>query len=321
MRLTSKVRHVFSAFWDQEVPCKGGRLPDIEHSSVSDSATMSHRYGPYSTRSSAPQSLGFWFHASSMVHPCKPDQQNADVYFAGERKLCVCDGVGGVVAHGMVPSAMATAMANDIDEALDYRIANNAQKYDRNTQLCLKSSVRQNEAGGWLRNLTASCFSQTTALGSTVFAVCHLTGTKLDFCTLGDCQIFVFRQCGAEGAREIFRSEAPRDANQVPPQAYLDNPANLSYEHVERVFQSCKYGKIPDMQAGDTVLVASDGVTDNIGNSYLRALVSKAYTHHMNPEDLCEEVVADAISNAYRPNGKPDDTTCAVGYLFDPSGV
>lgn len=93
----------------------------------------------------------------------------------------------------------------------------------------------------------------------------------------------------------------------------------MSYQYVERVFADCRYGKVPDLKHGDTVLVMSDGVTDNIGSAYLRTLVSKAYTQHLAPKDLCEEIVADAISNASRPGGKPDDTTCVAGYIYDPS--
>lgn len=76
--------------------------------------------------------MKFWFEGISTVHQSKADQNNADAFFHADRKLCVCDGVGGVSQEGLIPSAMSIAMASDIDTALERRLAGNAQTYDRN---------------------------------------------------------------------------------------------------------------------------------------------------------------------------------------------
>ena len=64
---------------------------------------------------------------------------------------------------------------------------------------------------------------------------------------------------------------------------------------------------------GDTILILSDGVTDNICEGILHQQVSKAYTENCTPEHLARTIVSAALTAAYE--AKPDDTTCAVGYV------
>ena len=61
--------------------------------------------------------------------------------------------------------------------------------------------------------------------------------------------------------------------------------------------------------------MVSDGVSDNIGDAFVTALVSKAYSNSWPPQALADQIVADSIATAYSPGGKPDDTTVVVAYL------
>lgn len=124
---------------------------------------MANRYSPYPLTS--PSSLRLWLGAKSEVHPSKQDQENADAFHVSPRSLAVFDGVSGVREEGLVPAAMSTEMAVSVGNELEYRLQQNAQRYDRQTQLYLKSSVSVNRQGGWLRNLVAKCFATTNAQG------------------------------------------------------------------------------------------------------------------------------------------------------------
>ena len=97
---------------------------------------------------------------------------------------------------------------------------------------------------------------------------------------------------------------------------FLPDATSQSFAYVENVFRQSKFGTIKDLRVNDTIIMASDGVTDNIGNAFLASLVSKAYKEFMSPQDLADEIVAEALTAAHQPRGKPDDTTVVVAYLF-----
>ena len=99
---------------------------------------------------------------------------------------------------------MSVDLAHRMGIELARRLEVNAQRYDRDTQLYLKSSVRANQPGGWLRNIVAKCFADTDALGSVVLGVVHATGEKMDYCVLGDINILVYRVCENHVCREVF---------------------------------------------------------------------------------------------------------------------
>ena len=151
-----------------------------------------NRFKPYPN--AVPASMHVWFGSSSEVHPLKADQTNADAFFVGSRFMGVFDGVGGVANEGLQPNAMSVDLANRVSAEMEVRLGDNAQQYDRDTQFYLKSSVRPNVPGGWLRNLVARSFANTEVLGSTVLGVCHQTNDKLDYCVLGDIKLFLFRR-------------------------------------------------------------------------------------------------------------------------------
>ena len=94
-----------------------------------------------------PLCLNLWVATKTAVHPAKPDQENADACMATTRYLGVFDGVGGVRQRGMIPAAMSNGLAVSVGGELERRLSVNAQRFDRDTQLFLKSSVRANTAG------------------------------------------------------------------------------------------------------------------------------------------------------------------------------
>jgi serine/threonine protein phosphatase PrpC len=282
-------------------------------------AMYSARYQPYPQSKRA--SFGFWFGSKTEVHPNKPDQENADALMTSSRFMGVFDGVGGVREVGSIPGSMSNALTLETAEEVESRIAWNAQKYDRDNQLFLKSSVSPNVAGGWLRNLVARCFADTRAVGSTVLGAAHMTNDKMDFCILGDVQILVYRAGSCSGSYVLFKSDIVRMHHDlhpqgIPPQACSYDFSDKTITYIEKVFHHCQFGSLKKMQENDTVLIVSDGVTDNLGDAVLAGLVSKAYDNQMSPQDLADAIVAESLTAAYKTGGKPDDTTATVAYLY-----
>ena len=120
-----------------------------------------------------------WSGGYSATHPRK-DSVNADRFLHTDRALGVFDGVGGVARLGFEPSAMAEVLKTAIEQNLKSRLEVNAQRYDREVQLLLKSSVLPASAG-WLRNLCAAAFYHSGSCGSSCLGVCHVTGTHVHY--------------------------------------------------------------------------------------------------------------------------------------------
>ena len=108
-----------------------------------------HRSTPYNCYNkkmgsrATTQSSFLWHGCYSTVHPNKLDQTNADAYIANQRYLGVFDGVGSMP----VPSSMSVELALKVQGELGYRLDGNAQRFDRDTQLAIKSSVPCNVPG------------------------------------------------------------------------------------------------------------------------------------------------------------------------------
>ena len=128
-----------------------------------------HRYSPYSKYEVPSQKLQIWSGGFSQKHVLKTTP-NQDRYFFNDRAMGVVDGVGGVASAGLDPAAMALELNMRIPIEMDLRLSRNAQKYDRDTQLTLATSVGP-QNGGWLRNLCALSFLKTENLGSTTLGV------------------------------------------------------------------------------------------------------------------------------------------------------
>ena len=114
---------------------------------------MLHRYSPYGMKStrSPPTRLYLWSGYDTQCHPLKQNEgNNADVVLVAERFIEVLDGVSGVAEIGLEPAAMSNELAIKIKGELEKRFdrsRHDPQKYDRDQQRTLKSSVRANQPG------------------------------------------------------------------------------------------------------------------------------------------------------------------------------
>ena len=102
--------------------------------------------------------------------------------------------------------------------------------------------------------------------GSTTSVVCHVSDTSLHVTALGDCQVYVYRQNQTIGAREIYHSIAKRMPGDIPPQTFLAHRSDLTIQHVANAFAQSYWNVLRNLQPGDTIVVVSDGVIDNIGD-------------------------------------------------------
>ena len=114
--------------------------------------------------------------------------------------------------------------------------------------------------------------------------------------------------------KRAFCSEHFRQG--IPPQAFLSSLASLTYKYINRIFEHSVYGRFTGLERGDTILVCSDGVIDNIGDVCVASLVKSAYDNKQSPDELCKHIVREALSAAAK-GGKPDDTTCVAGYVWE----
>jgi len=118
-----------------------------------------HRYSPYSKNEVPSQKLQIWSGGFPQTHVLKPSP-NADRHFFNDRAIGVFDGVGGMAEIGLHPAAIALELNRRLPNEMDFRLVRNAQKYDRDTQLTLATSVGPQNSG-WLRNLCALSILKT----------------------------------------------------------------------------------------------------------------------------------------------------------------
>ena len=79
-----------------------------------------------------------------------------------------------------------------------------------------------------------------------------------------------------------------------------------------QAFRHADFNVVRDLHLHDTIIMCSDGVTDNIGDAYLGTLVAKAYSQNSSPEDLAQSIVAESLAAAYVMGGGASQTTRPV---------
>ena len=75
-------------------------------------------------------------------------------------------------------------------------------------------------------------------------------------------------------------------------------------------FEECDFGVVK-VEVGDIVLLASDGVSDNLYDTELKTIVANAWFQGMSPYETSVSIVAKAIE----AGRKPDDVSVVVAYV------
>ena len=81
------------------------------------------------------------------------------------------------------------------------------------------------------------------------------------------------------------------------------------------MFWDAEYGSVTNLQANDTIVLASQGVVQNLSDARLMALVGDAYEQFNDPQTLADQIISEAKSaNALSP-AAIEDITCIVSYV------
>ena len=81
------------------------------------------------------------------------------------------------------------------------------------------------------------------------------------------------------------------------------------------MFWDAEYGSVTNLQANDTIVLASQGVVQNLSDARLMALVGDAYEQFNDPQTLADQIISEAKSaNALSP-AATEDITCIVFYV------
>ena len=111
--------------------------------------------------------------------------------------------------------------------------------------------------------------------------------------------------------------QAPNTSTDYIPQAYVEEERHLNLQYVDQVFAPADFQSVSGLMKGDTVLIVSGGVTNNVGEATIAQTVSTSYQQGWTPDALAQFIVSAAIAAAY--NGQPDDFTCVIGVVCERS--
>jgi serine/threonine protein phosphatase PrpC len=303
---------------------------------------------PESAQPGVPARLKFWSSGHSRQHPDKSAWTNADAFFASDTLVGIADGVSAVELEGYDPSKLPVELLLKCQELHRLRKANPIRFCAEVTsRLSAYANLSLEEVkGSWPKYLMAEAFLMCETLGATTAllvaidmeqaeparAVCHSAN-------IGDSQYMLLR----------FETGAWTVVDKSPPQVHwfncpyqLTRMPDTSMTEVS-LFQQVSIASSGHLACfeGDVLIVATDGVFDNLFDEQIVAIVAEGCSPEgkpqVTPQDLAQRIVDGAIHNASVHDkevgktpfsqmaqsasgrtiygGKPDDTTAAVAFV------
>ena len=262
--------------------------------------------------------------AFKTLHPAKGNQVNADFTMASPHFTGVFDGVSGVTELGMKPEDLSYHLREHLRTNLNTRLsATSKVAFDHAVadHLDRPRSSRTTVAlpGEWLLNLVAYSLADCPSYGSTTMAVCSLLGSKMSWYNAGDVRIVVYRRnihtCRWQN---IFETKEQRQTVRTHSGTCVTCPYQLklytseaqtpSNAYVEA--QGGEFGCVPVM-IDDIVVIASDGVTDNVSSNHMKERVTTGFDNDETPYKIAHDLVVSAV----QANKKPDDTSAVVAFV------
>ncbi|KAI8554892.1 hypothetical protein RHMOL_Rhmol05G0132100 [Rhododendron molle] len=219
--------------------------------------------------------------ASLLPHPSKASTGGEDSYFvAGKNWLGVADGVGQWSLEGINPGIYAQELMDNCQE-----IVSN----------CNSMPVPKPE-----EVLNQSALGAKSPGSSTVL-VAYFDGRALHVANIGDSGFIVIRN----GA--VYEKSSPRSYElNFPYQiASGDDPSELVEVY-----------KI-DLDDGDVIVTATDGLFDNLYDGEIASIVSKSLQANLKPEEIAEVLAARAQEVGKSETGRSPfaDAVQAAGYV------
>lgn len=230
-----------------------------------------------------------------LPHPDKIDKGGEDSSFISKDKQSfgVADGVGGWIELGIDPSLYSKALMQFCKEKLEYdENASLSQVLDYAYEETIEEQIR----------------------GSTTACICKLNGSTLHTLNIGDSAILIIRN-----GEVIYRSEEQTHSFNYPYQLGLNCDKTDVAVSVDI-----------DVQPEDIVIVATDGIFDNLFDNDILQIVAKN-KHQSNLAEILtreaqsvslssnvitpfSERLADELDNIW-DGGKLDDITCIVTHI------
>ncbi|XP_057778317.1 probable protein phosphatase 2C 55 [Salvia miltiorrhiza] len=229
-------------------------------------------------------------------NPAKPDGEDAHFFCRKAQVIGVADGVGGWAKKGIDAGEYARElMRNAADVVKDSRPADVDPK-----------------------SVLVDAFAKTEAPGSSTACIISLAGNRLRAANVGDSGFAVIR-----GGRTVYRSPVQHYKFNAP---YQLGPTSGSPKKAEEI--------AVEMESGDIVVAATDGLFDNVFPKEVEAVVGRFPDAMMPPgrvaRDLAEAArvkslhiydatpfeLASYQAGFVRLGGKKDDITVVVAYVY-----
>uniref|UniRef100_A0A0E0K9Y2 Protein phosphatase n=1 Tax=Oryza punctata TaxID=4537 RepID=A0A0E0K9Y2_ORYPU len=219
--------------------------------------------------------------AAMLPHPSKVLTGGEDAYFiACDGWFGVADGVGQWSFEGI-----------------------NAGLYARELMDGCKKVVMESQGAPGMRpeEVLAKAADEARSPGSSTVLVAHFDGQVLHACNIGDSGFLVIRN------GEIYQKSKPMTYGFNFP---------LQIEKGDDPFKLVQKYTI-DLQEGDAVVTATDGLFDNVYEEEIAAVISKSLEASLKPSEIAEFLVARAkeVGRSATCRSPFSDAALAVGYL------
>lgn len=235
--------------------------------------------------------LSLTAHAGTHVGRVRPG--NEDAYHCADGLFVVADGLGGHAA-GEVASAMAVEELARVDPA--------AFASDQELQQALADAVR---AGNEKVHAAAQADAARSGMGTTVTAAA-VTDRRLVLAHVGDSRAYLQRNGSLQQlTTDHTAAQEAVDAGYLTPEQASSRP--------ERHMLARAVGLEPrvdvdapkpvDLQAGDRVLLCSDGLIEPLTDQAIATILDE----HPDPAEACDALVQAALDG-----GGPDNITVVV---------
>ncbi|PWZ26677.1 putative protein phosphatase 2C 24 [Zea mays] len=242
---------------------------------------------------------------------CYIKKHDEDDHF-GHAEACVigvADGVGGYRSQGVDASAFSRGLMNNA-------YAEVAKAPVPGTRFCPRALLER------AHQMTAAAHTP----GASTAAIVSLVGSTLKWALVGDSGFAVLR-----GGRILCRSPTQ--------QHYFNCPYQLSSRQDRTRVSDALVGEVAAKE-GDIVILATDGLFDNVFDDEIEGIVRMGTTLGFAPLNMAEVLAGFACEAAgcdYRDSpyslgrrqlgkslltgGKPDDITVVVAYIVSPSKI
>lgn len=230
--------------------------------------------------------------------------------------LAVADGVGGWRKHGVDPSLFSNQLMSCLQSSLP--------SYSGSLVDLLKKAFWQ------LVDLNYTGKTVTPGSSTACLAVIDISEMTLEWCNVGDSGVMVLRESSSGGYQVVHKSVSQQTAFNAPLQLTL-RPGRPVGQVLDPTGQAeCKTIQI---HRGDCVILATDGLLDNLFPEEIVEIVKEMDTKKERAQRIAEGLVHAAHRASVRHDtntpfsveaqragkfhvgGKPDDITVLVGIV------